>query len=137
MRKRLTDGGARLSVLKYLDELHGAAARLFGQEATVRDCCVGDVVATMRIDPDVTRPVELPPATPFAASNTVADPHARRTTRQPGEGTSNMNSSQEPWRATAPGVLLQNSPRTAVPRCTSTETSVWPACFRPRCRKQR
>jgi hypothetical protein len=63
-------------VLEYLVELHAAFRRLFGLEA-VLDCCFGDVVATEPIDlADVTRHVELPPPTAFAASDTVADPLA-------------------------------------------------------------
>jgi hypothetical protein len=69
---------ARGSVGTYLDELHVAAARLFGLEAAARDCCFGDVMATERIHlADATRQVELPPAAAFASRDTVAEPRAR------------------------------------------------------------
>lgn len=74
--KRRTDEGARLSVLAYLDELHSAVRRLFGPE-TVLDCCFGNVVATEPVQlENATRQVELPPAAPFASSDSVADPQA-------------------------------------------------------------
>jgi len=73
--KLRTDDDARISMIEYLGELHGAVRRLFGLEA-VLDCCFGDVVATEPIHlGDATREVELSPeAAPFASSDTVADP---------------------------------------------------------------
>lgn len=75
--KRRTDEEARLSVLEYVDELHVAAARLFGVEAPTRHGCFGDVVATEPMDlQGATRQVELPRAAPLSSSDTAADPIA-------------------------------------------------------------
>jgi len=77
VKKIRTDEQARASVLEYLAELHGAAARLFGLEAAMLDCCFGDVVPTEPIHlQHATRQVRLPRAAPFASSDMVADPQA-------------------------------------------------------------
>ena len=72
-----TDEEACASVARYLAELHGAAARLFGLEAAAPDGCFEDEVATEPVHlEDATRQVELPAVAPFASSDTEADPQA-------------------------------------------------------------